>query len=209
MLLSGVRESDRCVNSRDRTNLVSVGGDAMALQVSGNNPGTIGRMFARQNVQDLYGRQKSVVETADVKSPDQVDRVVLSSQAPKPLSASLVEDAMGTGKKLSGKGRLTADEEDALREDRVFAAVAMLAALGTEAETRLPGWPGGLPAPTREEMEAAYRRLSQRLNKVDEASNPETASRARVEIVEKNRKTDFGELANRSISLVASAGSKY
>lgn len=177
----------------------------MALQVSGNNAGVIGRMFARQNVNEIYGRQKGVTETLDEKSADRLDRVDLSPLAPKPLDASLVEDASGAAAKLTSGKKLTSGEEDALREDRVFATVTTLMALGVDDESRLPGWPVGLPTPSREEMETAYRRISQRLKNVEGAVNPDVAQRGRSELIDKNRNADFAALATRATNLISAA----
>lgn len=180
----------------------------MSLQVSGGDAGVIGRMFARRNIQDLYTRKRPAVEAAEEMGAAPVDRVDLSPQAPRPLSASYVESAAGTAQKLAGRGKLTSDETQSLREDRVFAAISTLIAVGADPDggAGLKGWPGGIPAPTGAEMEAAYRRLAQRLDRVDDASDPETAKRGRSAVLEKVRNVDFGELAARMFSLVPALG---
>lgn len=168
----------------------------MAIQVNGSNPGVIGRMFARQNVTEVYGRQKTAVAEAEEGSAATVDKVDLSPLVPKPLSAAYVEDAYATAEKLGQGGKLAANEAEALREDRVYAALTALMALGGDSDAQQLKWPGGLPAPTREEMQAAYRRLSQRLDKLDEAGDPEQAQLSRIKTLEGMRKTDMGELAD-------------
>lgn len=175
----------------------------MAVQIAGGSAGVIGRMFAKRNVQEIYSKQRTATEEADDRITDAVDRVDLSPFAPKPLAASLVESASGTAAKLLTGASLTSVEESALREDRVFAAVATLIAMGGNADSPLPGWPGGLPTPTRQELETAYRRLSQRLENVEAASDPEAALRGRVETIEKNRNADFSVWSGRSLSAVA------
>ena len=176
----------------------------MSLEVNNGNAGVIGRMFARQNVQGLYGKQKTAVDAVDEKNPAAVDRVDLSPFAPKPLAASMVELAAETAQKLNTTGRLTSDETEALREDRVYAAIATLIASGvnSRAGSTLKGWPGGIPAPTSAEIEAAYRRLSQRLDRVEDAENPDSAQRTRTSVLEKARNINFGELAARMYSMV-------
>ncbi len=103
---------------------------------------------------------------------------------------------------MNGKGRLTSDEESNLREDRVYAAITVLIAMGTDTEdATLSGWPGGLPAPTREELETAYRRLSQRLQNIDDANNPALANQSRLDVLDRNRNGGLQELLNRSFAL--------
>lgn len=174
----------------------------MALQVTGGNAGVIGRMFAKRNVQEIYGRQKGAPEESDEKAAGAVDTVDLSPFAPKPLPASLFESAAGTASKLLSGASLSQGETSALREDRVFAAVAALVAMGTDFDSRLPGWPGGLPAPSRNELESAYRRLSQRLENIEATNDPEAARRGRMETIEKNRNADFAGWSSRSLSAV-------
>jgi hypothetical protein len=57
-----------------------------------------------------------------------------------------------------------------------------------------PAWPGGLPSPTAAELEAAYRRLSQR---VDGATASEEPLRAeRIALRERYRGVHFPDLAD-------------
>lgn len=172
----------------------------MSAQIGNHAFGTIGRMFARQNVPTVYARQRSAGDAAGVEASDStMDSVSLSAFAPKPLDAADLESAMEYSGYLSGggKGMAAAPAEERLREDRIFAAVSALAAMGVNGEDlELPDrWPGGIPVPTREELEVARRRLSQRLQNVDQASDPEKVQLDRTELVEKLRNRDFGALA--------------
>ncbi len=167
----------------------------MALQVNGGNPGMIGRMFARQNVTDLYSRQKSVDSAKNEKTNQAMDRVDLSPFAPKPLEASVVEDSGLTAEKINKGTKLTSEEMESMREDRVFAALTTLIAVGADPNTKLLGWPGGLPAPTQDEMHAAYRRLTQRMDRVDDTADPEKTIRVRSETLESMRRTNTSQLS--------------
>lgn len=175
----------------------------MALQVTGGNAGVIGRMFAKRNVQEIYSKQKGAAGETDERMIEAVDTVDLSPFAPKPLAASLFESASGTAAKLTSGASLSPGEVSTLREDRVYAAVAALIAMGTDSESRLPGWPGGLPTPSRYELETAYRRLSQRLENVEATNDPEATQRGRMETIERNRNADFAAWSGRSLSAVA------
>lgn len=167
----------------------------MALQVNGGNPGMIGRMFARQNVTDLYSRQKSVDSAKSEKTNQAMDRVDLSPFAPRPLEASIVEDSGLTAEKINKGSKLTTEEVESLREDRVFAALTTLLAVGADPNTKLMGWPGGLPTPTQDEMHAAYRRLTQRMDRVDDTDDPDKTIRMRSETLENMRRIDTSQLS--------------
>lgn len=165
----------------------------MSALVNNSNYGSIGRMFARQSAPVAYGAQKGARSAQADVVEGQVDMVSLSPLAPRPLSASFLEDALDTAKTLDEGGRLSADRMTKLREDRVFTAMAALAAVGEDdADAVLPrNWPAGLPAPTRDEMEAARRRLAQRLRNVDQAADPEQLQQSRLDLMRKVGKKDF------------------
>jgi hypothetical protein len=167
----------------------------MSVQVGSNGFSNIGRMFGRLNAPGLYGMQKSAAAGVIDDGAESVDRVSLSSQAPKPLPARLLEDALIVGNELANGGRLPLEKVEQLREDRVFAAVSALAAMGAgdavEARALDFAWPGGLPAPTSEEMEAARRRLAQRLQNLELAGDPGAAQSGRAELWRKVAKRDL------------------
>ncbi len=162
-------------------------------QINNNSFTNIGRMFARRNVPEVYGFAKAAA-TADPEAiQEQVDRVSLSPLAPRPLPARLLEEAMDTGRLMNDGKKLPADRVERIREDRVFAAVSALAAIGeTGEETGSPrSWPVGLPAPTSEEMEVARRRLAQRLRGVDQAEDPTGVQMGRVELLQRIGRRSF------------------
>lgn len=170
----------------------------MTVQVASHNFSAIGRMFARQNVPAVYGRQKAA-GSVDMESGAQaVDSVDLSSFAPKPLSGEMFSDAMDTGRVINGGGRLSTDRMEKLREDRIFSAVSALAAMGLEGENEgLPAsWPAGLPAPTKEEMEEARRRLAQRLQHDEMGADTADLQRERATLLDKVRKSDFSAFSS-------------
>lgn len=176
----------------------------MAFEVANNAFGNIGRMFARQNVSAVYGRQKSSAQAEDEEAVAGVDRVTLSSSAPQPLSADLLEDAMSTAKTVGEGGKLSKDSEQRLREDRVFRAVSTLAMIYKD-ETQLGnrGWPGGLPQPTAEELEAAKKRLSQRLRNLDTAADPEQAQNDRMALFDRIRNRNVGDVSAANSAVLA------
>lgn len=104
---------------------------------------------------------------------------------------------MDASKTLAGGGKLSSETSERLREDRIFAAVAALAALGDEGSDGVTqrSWPGGIPSPTREELEAARRRIAQRLQNTDDTDNAEALQTERVELMRKIGKRDFSELS--------------
>lgn len=169
----------------------------MSTQVHDYSFSNIGRMFARQNVPNIYGLAKSASAAEAEEAGGAVDSVSLSPYAPKPLEATLFEDALSAGKAITSGAKLPDDQEIRLREDRVFAAVSALALLGDDGEDgTLPRqWPGGIPAPTSEELEAARRRLSQRLQNVESAQDAAQLQQERLVILEKIGKRGFAPAA--------------
>jgi hypothetical protein len=125
-----------------------------------------------------------------------MDSVTLSSRAPRPLTAGFLEQAMATGRDLGAGGGISSESEMRLREDRIFAAVSALAMFGyTGDETEAIIWPGGVPAPTGEELEVARRRLAQRPQQLDEADNPTEVQNDRLAVLERLGRRDMSSLA--------------
>ncbi|MDR1611569.1 MAG: hypothetical protein LBT97_02170 [Planctomycetota bacterium] len=163
----------------------------MALLATGTHSGVIGSLYARRNLGETYARHKATGEDLE-RGVAASDRVELSSAVPKPLPARFVEEAKLASETLAAGGVLSPGQTAALREDRVFAALAAFMAVGATGEAgTVPPWPGGLPAPTRDELEAAYRRLSQRLERPGDADDPEGALRSRLDALEQGRGADF------------------
>ncbi|MCL2001204.1 MAG: hypothetical protein FWG74_07195 [Planctomycetes bacterium] len=162
-------------------------------QVNNNIFSNLGRMFAKRNVPEAYSLTKAA-GTADPESPSgQIDQVSLSPFAPRPLPARLFEEALDSGR-LMGQGKKLPDGlQKRIREDRIFAAVSALAAIGeTGEETGMTrAWPAGLPVPTPEEMEMARRRLTQRFWQLDQAEAPAAAQQQRVELLNRIGQRNF------------------
>lgn len=167
----------------------------MSAQITNQYPGTIGRMFARQSVPAVYGAQKAAAEMDAEETKEIRDSVSLSAMAPKPLTTGFLEQALSTGKSLGEGSALSTDTTNRLREDRIFAAVSALALVGHSQENPVSGWPGGIPTPTREELEAARRRLAQRPNDSGDADNTESVLNQRIDLLRQIGKSDFSSLA--------------
>lgn len=166
----------------------------MSAQIGNHNFTNIGRMFARQNVPAVYGQQKAAVTADDEAVSGAVDQVSLSPFAPRPYAAKFFEDAVRVGRSIGNDGRLSPGTSERLREDRVFAAVSALAIVGEDG-TGGRSWPGGIPTPTPEELEAARRRLAQRLDNPAEAEDPAAAQRDRLSLLERLGRRDISVLA--------------
>lgn len=163
--------------------------------ITNQYPGAVGRMFARQNVSSVYGAQKSAREGEAEETGGIQDKVSLSAQAPKPLTTGFLERALSTGRTLADGAKLPASDETRLREDRVFAVVSALALAGYSETNPVVGWPGGLPSPTREELDAARRRLTQRPTDTGDAANVPGVMNDRLDLLERIGKSDFTSLA--------------
>jgi hypothetical protein len=106
----------------------------------------------------------------------QADQVELSSGVPTGFTlremdeADRLADHFETGKAVSWR------DENRLRQDRVFTALAALVLLYKNSSGAAgSAWPGMLPRPSAAELEAAYRKLSQRLRQEQTAFRPEEA----------------------------------
>lgn len=106
------------------------------------------------------------------------DRVELSPNAPRPLDARILQRAAAVADSLE----ISPETTEKLRQDRIYAVVGVLAAIARQGAE--PQWAGGLPAPTKAELAAAYRRIHQRLSRMDTVRNPESMSTIRSEIIE-------------------------
>lgn len=124
------------------------------------------------------------------------DRVELSPQAPRPLAASLLIATEQVANKLREQTPLTKQDAIPLRENRVFAAVVALQAVGADGKERLFGWPGGIPAPSSAELEAAYRQVAQRISQLDNVRNPDRVQALRQRILDSNQTNNFSNLAD-------------
>ncbi len=135
-------------------------------------------------------------QPADVQSLGGApDRVELSTDAPQPLPADLVERAGDVAWHLAEQEPLTAGQSHSLRQDRIFAALAHLLALGLDKGDPTLHWPTGLPAPSSAELKEAYRRLSQRLLRLDRVRDARHVAQLREHVLDALRKTDIARPA--------------
>lgn len=169
----------------------------MSAQVQGNSFTNIGRMFARRNVPAVYGAQRDRPGAGVEEAAGMVDTVSLSASAPRPLSATFLEQAVDVSRRLGEGSRLSADSDEKLREDRIFGAMVALASIGGDDPKSMPrNWPAGLPAPTRGEMDAARRRLSQRLRDLELVGDPTAVQQTRLDLLGKVGKIDFSGMTS-------------
>ncbi|MFW5856457.1 MAG: hypothetical protein ACOCX4_01150 [Planctomycetota bacterium] len=132
--------------------------------------------------------------------------VDLSGQAPQPFTAEALRTgiragrAIGSGQEAGGAGRN-------VRPDRVLTALAALEAMRVNPDTDQWVWPMGLPRPNEAELEAAYRKLTQRIRADEVAAGGEAAvagvREERRRLVDHFRMTDFADL---SAEMVLGAG---
>lgn len=125
------------------------------------------------------------------------DAVEWSASLPAPLSDSDLAAAHRVYEALRG-GRAGAEGAGPLREDRVLAALVVLEALEVDPRNGLRLWPPGVPSPTAEELEVAYRRLTQRLDSASRHGNGERLRHwqmRRRELLEAHRMSDMHALA--------------
>lgn len=121
------------------------------------------------------------------------DVVELSSHAPRPLSAEMVQTSSEIRDHILAKTPLSASQERVLRTDRIHAAVVTLGVL-MESGVDKPSWPGGFPTPSSEELQEAYRRLSQRLQDPEGVANPDAVQDTRLALLDAYRHVDFATL---------------
>ncbi len=169
----------------------------------------IGQLFARSTIGQTYqdGRRDGGGEEEAPPLLHGSDIVELSVEAPRPVEANMLLEAEALARKLAAREGLSGGEEESLREGRVVAAMVVLAAVErNRGDLDAPvNWPGGLPAPNREELAEAYRRVRQRLSGVQETREAEKALRLREQIVEYFREADFGALADEVVNPLAAA----
>ena len=115
------------------------------------------------------------------------ETVSISDLVPKPLSAKKMENAQTMAEKLRDGDILTVREEDNLREDRILAAIVGMRLIQQGEGVLEKRWIGGMNPPTEEELDAAYRRLTQRVSSPSEAENPESVRQFRLELLDTYR----------------------
>jgi len=152
--------------------------------------GLIGRLTGNQEARQQY-KPRSGVGQAEPLPVTDGDVVDLSSNAPQPLPARLVEEARAAADRILQGEPLSSAQEERLREDRVFAAVVALQTFAGQPEGKI-AWPGGLPVPTRAEMEEALRRVHQRIIDPETARIPAQVGPARRQLLDELRGADLG-----------------
>lgn len=133
------------------------------------------------------------------------DRVQLSSGVPRPLAAKVLEEADLLASKLESGGKLKQKDTDALREDRVFAALVAMRLMENSSGQARAMWLGGIPSPTKSEIDEAYRRLTQRLVEPAEVEDAASSNNMRIDLLEKFRDFDYSVLNTEYASMFAAA----
>ncbi len=169
----------------------------MAIPVIG---GLIGHMFGRSSLPERYLTGNRQSSGGQASGPRGTDVVELSSQAPKPLTEETLHEAAALGKRLANGEEISSAEALRLRQDRIFAALAVFSAMEMN-QGSVPSWPGGFPAPNAEELAAAYRRLTQRLAQTDDQGAASGMLALRQRLIDANRGVDFTELAARLLPM--------
>jgi len=158
----------------------------------------IGRMFARSEMASMYARQKNADQSRDetVDGTAQGDRVELSANAPRPLDARMIDEAVQVAQRMASGQTLSPSQTQRLREDRVFASLTALFAVGANKGRIGDAWfEGNAEAPSGMELESTFRRLSQRVAELDQSMDPRKVEESRLAALEAFRGIDFQELA--------------
>ncbi|MBN2711506.1 MAG: hypothetical protein JXR97_03600 [Planctomycetes bacterium] len=152
--------------------------------------GFIGRLFGNNSVAQAYSPATRKAVGGESSRASGMDIVELSPHAPRPLDSREVEDVNSVANKFNSGETLSGAETEKLRQDRVFTALAVLAAL-SKGNGESPKWPGGFPEPTAAELDAAYRRLAQKMTNLDSVRNPEEMQQLREKVLDDFKGADF------------------
>lgn len=163
-------------------------GGAHGAASTGENTGGAGtaaglNAAAILDITSLGGGRRQIVNT--------YDKVQLSAGVPEPVEAETLETADRLAQDIVEKGKTARKDTERLREDRVLAALTGMRLMQQTTVDLEEVWVGGLPQPTQEEMQEAYRRLSQRLSSPEEVKDPAAQNNLRVELREYFRSYDF------------------
>lgn len=131
------------------------------------------------------------------------DRVDLSHSRPRPLPAVVLEQADSIAGKVSGSARLKKAETTSLREDRVMAALVSMRLIQNTGDVSRPLWVGGIPNPSQDELQEAYKRLTQLPGEISEAADRESVMQVRSSMLEHFRDTDFSTYSSSDAFAVA------
>lgn len=142
---------------------------------------------AKKNSQNATGNIASSATKAQLAymQLDGRDTVSLSNFVPAPFSAKLLESADNKANKMINHAELKRTEIAELREDNVQRAMVAMR-LMERGDGSLPDatWVTGMIKPSAREMEEAYRRLTQRLVDVGEASDIGSARQMRLDLLD-------------------------
>ena len=140
------------------------------------------------------GVLSSTVDTVTLASKVGVRKIVssyesvqLSKLVPKQLPAKTLETADELSKKIGNGDVLSFKDETSIREDRVLAAIVGMRFMQNNVDNIDKRWVGGLNPPTDAELDAAYRRLTQRVSSPDEVEDPEYIHNMRIELIDTYR----------------------
>ena len=115
------------------------------------------------------------------------ETVQFSKLVPKQLPAKKLETADILSKKINNGELLSFKEESSIREDRVLAAIVGMRFMQNNVNNIDKRWVGGLNPPTDAELDAAYRRLTQRVSSPEEVDDPDYIHNMRVELLDTYR----------------------
>ncbi len=150
----------------------------------------IGQSLGGLNSQSANSTDATKVSLSSVNGNNQhakntFDRVELSARRPRQIEAGVIEKAREMSDTLEEKGKLGRRDLAALREDRVMAALVGMRLIQNNSELASPIWAGGIPAPTQQELQEAYRRLTQLPADISEAGDAGAVLETRSDLLEK------------------------
>jgi len=158
----------------------------------------------------MYARQKNAEQPQNetVDAALQQDRVELSANAPRPLDARMIEEAVQVAQRMMAGQALSPSQTERLREDRVFASLTAMFSAGGNKGRLLDAWlDGAAQPPTGFELDSAYRRLSQRVADMGGTADPRAVEEARLTALEAFRGVDLQALVRAlSESVMGMAG---
>lgn len=167
--------------------------------------GSLDRQYAAQQYGESHQRRQPQREGRSFTGlPHAPDQVELSPQAPQPFTVEELSRLREDGHALQAGESLSAASIRRLRQSRVHVAVLALDALGASPDGWPRRWPPGLPRPTAQELEAAYRRLAQRVHHDTSGVGPdrvEAVRQWRTGLVDRHRMTDFPHAARQLADL--------
>lgn len=123
------------------------------------------------------------------------EKVELSARVPEQIPVSTMKASGELASTMLEGGSLSRNEQRALREDRVLAAITGMRILQQQTGELQKIWCSGVPSPTPAELEEAYRRLTQRLSNPADTSDLLTQNAERVGLLEAFRTRDFSGLS--------------